>query len=141
MYWATSAVIHLTCWLGMTFGIWRTIRNRMSGLFGGPALHLADPFLHLFARLERYNKLFGHKHFVAGSGIASLACGPPFYLENTEISKFDAVVFDERFDDRVEGLLDDFLGLELRQSDLLGNGFDNLFLGHFVFPWENWPRM
>ena len=111
----------------------------MPGGFGCSALHFADPFFHLFARLERDDELLWHKHFIARSGVASLACGPAFYLENAEISQLDAVVLDQRFDDRVERLLDDFLGLELRQPNLLGDGFDNLFLGHVGIPSESSP--
>ena len=107
--------------------------------FGRSALHFADPFFHLFARLERDDELLWYKHFVAGSGVASLACSPAFYFENAEISQFDAMVFDQRFDDCVERLLDDFLGLELRQPDLFGDGFDNLFLGHVGIPSESSP--
>ena len=39
-------------------------------------------------------------------------------------------LFHQGLDDRVEGLLDDFLGLQLRQPNLLGNGSNDLFLGH-----------
>src|SRR6267142_3046757 len=111
----------------------------MPGGFGRSTLHFADPFFHLFARLERDDKLLGYKHFVAGSGVSSLACGPAFYFENAKISQLDAVVLDQCFDDRIEGLLDDFLGLELRQPDLFGDGFDNLFLGHVGIPSESSP--
>ena len=107
--------------------------------FGRSSLHFADAFFHLFARLERDDELLWYKHFVAGSRVASLACGPAFYFENAEISQLDAVVLDQRFDNRIERLLDDFLGLELRQPDLLGDGFDYLFLGHVGIPSESWP--
>jgi len=60
-------------------------------------------------------------------------------LENAEIPQFDAVIFDQRCDDGVESLLNDFLGLKLREPDLLGNGFDYLFLGHVGIPSENRP--
>ena len=111
----------------------------MSGGFGRSTLHFTDPFFHFFARLERDDKLLWYKHFVASPRVASLACGPTFYFENTEISQLDAVVLDQRFDDCIERLLDDFLGLELRQPDLFGDGFDNLFLGHVGIPSESSP--
>ena len=111
----------------------------MAGGFGRSTLHLADPFFHFFAWLERDYKLLGYKHLVASSGVSSLACGPAFYFENAKISQLDAVVLDQRFDDRIEGLLDDFLGLELRQAYLFGDGFDNLFLGHVGIPSESSP--
>ena len=107
--------------------------------FGRSALHFADPFFHLFAWLERDDELLWYKDFVAGARVAGLACGPAFYLENAKISQLDAVVFDQRFDDGIERLLDDFLGLELSQPDLLGDGFDNLFLGHVGIPLESSP--
>src|SRR4051812_34538579 len=111
----------------------------MTGGFGCSALHFADSLFHLFARLERDDELLWYEHFVAGARVASLACGPAFYFKNAEISQLDAMVLDQRFDDRIERLLDDFLGLELRQADLLGDGFDNLFLGHVGIPSESRP--
>ena len=107
--------------------------------FGCSALHFADPFFHLFAGLERDDELLWYKDLIAGSRIASLPSGTTFYLENAKITQLDAVVFDQGFDDSVEGLLDDFLGLELRQTNLLGDGFDNLFLGHVGIPSESPP--
>src|SRR5262249_32968418 len=56
-----------------------------------------------------------------------------------EVSQLDAVVFDQGLDDGIERLLDDLLRLELRQPDLLGDGFDNLFLGHVGIPSESRP--
>ena len=111
----------------------------MTGGFGSSALHFADPLFHLFAWLERDDKLLWYKDFVAGARIASFACGPAFYLENAKITQLNAVVFNQGFDDSVERLLDDFLGLELRQPDLLGDGFDYLFLGHVGIPSESSP--
>jgi len=62
--------------------------------------------------------------------------GPAFHLENTKIPQLNAVIFDERFHDRIEGLLDDFLRLQLSQTNLLRDGFDDLFLGHERLPLE-----
>jgi hypothetical protein len=125
-----EARVTLTRWLRLGFAFWRAVGLRVTGLGGGSAFHLADPFFHLFAGLERDHELLWYKDFIARPGIASLACGPAFYLENTEVPQLNAVVFNQRFDDRIEGLLDDFLRLKLCQTDLLGDGFDNLFLGH-----------
>jgi len=111
----------------------------MAGLFGGPAFHLSNAFFHLFARLERNHELLWHKDFIAGARVAGLACGPFFHLENTEVSQLDAVVLNQRFDDRVERLLNDFLGLELSEPDLIGNGFYDFFLSHFGIPFEDRP--
>src|SRR4051812_12816627 len=98
----------------MGFGFWRAIGWQMSGLFSRSALHLAHLLFHFLAGLKRDDKLLGHEHFIAGPGVASLARGTLFYLENTEISQLDAVVLDERRHDGIEGLLDDFLRLQLR---------------------------
>jgi hypothetical protein len=46
------------------------------------------------------------------------------------------MIFDQRFDDRVEGLLDDFFRLQLGEPDLFGDGFNDLFLGHGGVPYE-----
>jgi len=119
-----------------TLGFWRAVGLRVTGLFGGSALHFADSFLHFFARLERDDKLLWDKDFITCPGVAGLACRPSFDLKNTEISQFDAVIFDERFDDCVERLLDDFLRLELGKPNFLGDGFNNLFLGHVETPLE-----
>ena len=43
---------------------------------------------------------------------------------------FQSKLGDERLDDRVESLLDDFLRLELGEPDLFRDGPNNLFLGH-----------
>src|SRR5262245_4393494 len=119
----------------MASGIGRAVgRRQVAGGFCRSALHFADPFFHLLAWLERDDKLLWYKHFVASPGVASLACSPAFYLENAEITQLDAMVLNQGFDDRIERLLDDFLGLELRETDLLGDGFDNLFLGHVGVP-------
>ena len=122
----------------MAFAIERgagsTIGRRETGLGGRSAFHFANAFLHLFARLERNDELLWYKDFIARAWVPSLACGPTFYLENAKISQLDSMVFDQSFDDCVEGLLNDFLRLKLCQADLLGDGFDNLFLGHFRSP-------
>ena len=127
----------------MAFAIERgtgsTIRRRETGLGGRSAFHLANAFFHLFARLERNDELLWYKDFIAGSRVASLASGPSFYLKNAEIPQFDAVIFDQRFNDGVERLLDDLFRLKLCQTDLLGDGFDNLFLGHVAIPSKRRP--
>ncbi len=118
----------------MACGIRRTIGIRVARCFGCSAFHFADPFFHFLAGLERDDELLWYKHLIASTRVASLTCGPPFDLENAEITQLDAMVLDQGFDDSVERLLDDFFGLELRQADLLGDGFDNLFLGHVGIP-------
>ena len=46
------------------------------------------------------------------------------------------MVFHQRVDDGIESLLDDFLRLQLRETDFIGNRFDNLFFCHYEFPYE-----
>jgi hypothetical protein len=120
----------------MTFVARGAILLCVAGLFGGPALHFADSLFHLLARFEGDHELLWDKDFIAGSRVSSLAGCPSLYLENAEISEFDAMVFDQRLNDGIKGFLDDFLRLELRKANLFGDGFDNLFLGHVGVPYE-----
>ena len=120
----------------MSFGFWGAIGLNVARLFGRSAFHLADSFFHFLAGLERDHKLLRDKDLVARPRVAGLACGTAFDLENAKISELDAVILDQRFDDGVEGLLDDLLRLELGEADLLGNGFDDLFFGHGGVPYE-----
>jgi hypothetical protein len=114
----------------MTFGFGGTIGLDVSGLFGGTAFHFSDPFFHLFARFERDHELLGDEDFITRSRVAGLASSPSFDLKNAKISEFDAVVFHQSLNNGIESLLDDFLGFELRQPNLLGDGLYDLFLGH-----------
>jgi hypothetical protein len=118
----------------MTFARCGTISLNITGLLGGPALHFADPFFHLFAWFERDHELLWYKDFIAGPGISGFACSPAFHLKYTEIPQLDAMILDERFYDGIERLLNDFLRLELGEPDLFGDGFDNLFFGHVQGP-------
>ena len=97
---------------------------------GGRVLtfQLPDPFFHLLAGLERDHVFLGHEHLVAGAGVAGLAGGPPLHLEDAEIAKLDAALRHQGLDDGVEGLLHDFLRLQLGQPDFLGNGSTISFL-------------
>jgi hypothetical protein len=118
----------------MAFAIGRPIWMGKASFGCGSTFHFSHPLFHFLARLERDDEFLRYKHFVAGTRIPGLACGPTFYLENAEISEFNAVIFNERLDDRIERFLDDFLRLKLCQTDLFGDGFDNLFLGHVGSP-------
>lgn len=108
----------------------------MGGFGGGvgQAFEFMDPLFHFLTRLECHHKLFGDKDFLTGTGVTCLASSPPLDLKHAEVSQFDSLLFNERFDDRVEGLLDDFLRLQLRETDFLGNGLYNLFFGHDEVP-------
>ena len=56
------------------------------------------------------------------------------HLEHAEIPQLDAMLFDQRLDDRLECGLNDLLGLQLSQLMLVGNRFDYLFLRHVRNP-------
>jgi len=88
-----------------------------SGLVGA-TLKLADSLLHLFARFEGNHKLFGDKDFLTGARVARLASGPTLHFEDAEIPQLNPMILDQRFDDGVERLLDDFFGLQLRETNL-----------------------
>jgi len=55
-------------------------------------------------------------------------------LEDTEVPQLDPTFGNEGLDDRVEGALDDVLGLELGQPEVLGNPLGDLFLRHLANP-------
>lgn len=107
-----------------------------SGGFVRPAFQFANAFFHFFARLEGDHEFLGNKDLLASPGITSLASSPLFDLENAEIPQFDAFVLDQGLDNRVEGLLDDFLGLELRETNLFGNGLYDFFFRHDEVPFR-----
>lgn len=96
--------------------------------------HLPNLFFHLFARLEGHDELLWHKYLITGPRITSFSSGSLLDFKDTEVSQLDSSIFHERFDNRVERLLNDLLGLELCQPNSFGNVFDNLFLGHVWSP-------
>ncbi len=63
-------------------------------------------------------------------GIAGFACRAFLDFEDAKIAELDTTFVNQRFDDGVECLLDNFLRLELRKPNLVGDGFDDFFLGH-----------
>jgi hypothetical protein len=95
-----------------------------------PPLQFAYPLLHLLTRLERHYELLWDKDFIAGPWIASLASRPFFHFKYAKISELDPPILDQRSDDCIKGLLHNLLGLELCQPNILGDRFDDLFLGH-----------
>src|SRR5262245_34007115 len=101
----------------MASGIGLAVGWKVSSGFGRSTLHFADAFFHLLARLEGNDELLWHEDFIASARVPGLASSPAFYLENAEIPQLNAVIFHERLDDRIESLLDDFLGLQLREPD------------------------
>ena len=118
-------------------GLRRAVRLNIACLLSCPAFHFANPFFHLLAGFERDHKLLWHKDFIAGARVSGLAGRPPFHLEYPEIPQLDAMVLDQRLDDCIERLLDDFFRLKLREPNLFGDGFNNLFFGHLQVPFEN----
>ena len=57
-------------------------------------------------------------------------------LSKRWLKKLNTPFFNQRFNNRVECFLDDFLRLELGQPDLLRNRFYDLFFGHGEAPFE-----
>ncbi len=134
MAWRRAILIGLP---SMLTAYLRLLGRPSGGRFGGGlAFQLADPFFHLLARLERYDELLGNVHLLARPRVARLAGSPLLDLKDPEVPQLDAAVLYERLNDGVERLLDDLLRLELRQTDLLGDRFDDLFLGHQTPPRE-----
>ena len=100
----------------------------------GHSGHDPDPLFHFLTGLEG-DDVFGlDVDLGPGPRIAGLAGLPPLDLEDAEVPQFDSTFFDQRLHDRVEGPLDDLLGLELRQVGAFGNLFDDFFLGHVRSP-------
>ncbi len=116
----------------LRYGRWRAIRRGWTaeclGLFA--AFQFANFFFHFLARLKGYDELLRYVDLVAGARITRLASGTLLDLEHPKIPQLNPAFLDERFDDGVEGLLNDFLRLQLGETDLVGNRFHNLFLGH-----------
>lgn len=104
-------------------------RCRLSGLVSF-FFHAFDAFFHFLAGLESDDKLFRNVNALTGPRISSFSCGSFFDFEDPEVAEFDSPVSDERLHDGVERLLDDLLGFELSQSDVVGDGFDDFFFCH-----------
>jgi hypothetical protein len=81
--------------------------------------HTADPFFHLPAWLEGHDVPGGGDERLAGAGVARLMRSTALDLEDAEVPQLDPTFGNEGLDDRVEGALDDVLGLELGQSEVL----------------------
>ena len=78
--------------------------------------------------------LFGHVHLLAGPRIAGLPGRPRLHLEDTEIPQLDPSVSYQGLDNRVKGLLDDFLRLLLSQPDFFRDRSHDVFLSHSDSP-------
>ena len=106
--------------------------KRVNDQFGLVDLRLVVGFEHAFGVLQRRfdSLLLRRLDLVAGARISGLAGGPLFDFEHAKVPELDPLLSDQRVDDRVKGFLHDLLGLQLGQSQLLRNLFDDLFLGH-----------
>jgi hypothetical protein len=89
-----------------------------------------NAFFHLFTRLEGDDKFLGHIDAFAGARVTCFSGGTLLDLENAEIAQFDPTLSDQRINDGIERFLYDFLGLQLCETDFLGNHLNNFFLGH-----------
>lgn len=107
----------------------RVVAGRFSSR-GGLPLELSNAGLHLLARLEGYDEFLRYRNLFAGPWVPRFAGCTLLYLEDAKIAKLDPMVFDQRLDDRVERLLDNLLGLELGEPNLVGDGLYDLFFGH-----------
>src|SRR5437868_5231259 len=91
-----------------------------AGCIGGFLFELPDSFLHLLARFERNYPFLSDIHSLAGARVACFSRGPLFHFEHSKVPKLDAVVGDQRLDDRVKRLLNNLFGLQLSQTNLVG---------------------
>jgi hypothetical protein len=114
------------------YRFWRRSRpcGRASGGVSGLLLELSHALFHFFTRLERNHPFFSHIHSFTGARITSLPRRPLFHLKNAEVAKFNAVIGYKCLNDGVERLLNDLFGLELGQTNFIGNRFHDFFFGH-----------
>lgn len=117
----------------------RTIHGRLfrplAGfpLLVGSSFELPHSCFHLLTRLEGYDEFLRYRNLFTRARITSFASCTPLHFEYSEIAELDAVIFDQRFDNGVERLLDDLLRLELSQPNLVRDGLYDLFFGHDRF--------
>lgn len=136
-----SGVRVVNRWRNMTFGCRRwngTVHLRLvvqGGCLVGASLEFADSLLHFLAGLEGHDKFLRHEYFFARAWISCFSGSPLFDLENAEIPQLNSLVFDECVDNRVKGLLNDLFGLELRETNLLGDGLYDFFFRHDEVPY------
>jgi hypothetical protein len=118
------------------FVVSRAVHRRRFGplagfaFFVGTSFELPHSCFHLLARLEGYDEFLRYGNLFTRARITSFASCTPLHFEHSEIAELDAVIFDQRFDNGVERLLDDLLRLELCQPNLVRDGLYDLFFGH-----------
>jgi len=100
--------------------------------FGFLFLQFPDFSFHFLARLERHNKLGRNIHLATSSWVPCPPCCSHLDFEHSEVAKLDSSIFHKRLDDRVKRLLDDFFRLQLRQTQLVRNRLNDLFLRHVL---------
>lgn len=91
---------------------------------------LPDPLLHVFAGFKCDDELFRNVDTCSCPWIPRLAGGTFFHFEDTKVTQLDTTFAHERVDDGIEGLLYDFLRLQLGHPNLFGNRFDDIFFRH-----------
>ena len=114
--------------------VWTTSRFAGFAFRFDDLFRLADFFFHHLAGLERDDVLGFDIDRVAGARVPGFAGLAPLHFEDAEVPEFDATVAHQRVDDGVERELDDFLRLDLRELQLIGNELDDFFFGHGAIP-------
>src|SRR5262249_48620573 len=89
-------------------------------------------FFHLFAGLEGDDLLRLDIDAFSSARIAGFTSFAHLDFEHANVPQLGPADLNERVDNAVKGLLNDFFGFELGQPDAIGNLFDDLFLGHDV---------
>jgi hypothetical protein len=74
----------------------------------GSTDHRIEPFLHLLARLESDHQSFRHRYCLSGARVARLLGLSALDLEHAKASKLQPPFSNQRLDNAVENLLDDF---------------------------------
>ena len=95
------------------------------------------PVFHLFSRLEFDDLLRLDLDLLAGFRIPARPRRPAFDLEHAEAPQFDPSRLGQRFDDRVERLLNDFLHKELGCSGLVTMNAKPFWGKNHLYPRNN----
>ena len=112
---------------------WETVGLASSGRIAGSSRHLGrgtNAVIHLVARLEGHDKPLRDEDLLAGSRVPCFVGGPLLDFEDAETPQLDASFGDQRRDDGVHRLLDDFLSLQHGGAGLLGDGSGNFLFRH-----------
>ena len=91
---------------------------------------VANPFLHLLARLERHDVLGLHGNRLSGPRVAGQPGLALLDLEDAEVPQFDPPVANQGLDQGLECPLHEHPGAKLGKIDLFRDRPDDVFLGH-----------